>query len=110
MISDLSRIIDQVGKDKGIDKGILIEALEQALLAAARKKFGPKQELEAKYNEEAGEVELFQFKTVVKNVKNPPAEISLEEAKDLDAEAQIGDSLGTKIDVRRIRENRRPDR
>jgi len=48
MISDLSRIIDQVGKDKGIDKGILIEALEQALLAAARKKFGPKQEIEAK--------------------------------------------------------------
>jgi N utilization substance protein A len=99
MISDLSRIIDQVGKDKGIDKGILIEALEQALLAAARKKFGPKQEIEAKYNEEAGEVELFQFKTVVKDVKNPPAEISLAEAKDLDAEAQIGDSLGTKIDV-----------
>jgi len=99
MISDLSRIIDQVGKDKGIDKGILIEALEQAMLAAARKKFGPKQEIEAKYNEEAGEVELFQFKTVVKEVKNPPAEISLAEAKDLDAEAQIGDSLGTKIDV-----------
>jgi N utilization substance protein A len=99
MISDLSRIIDQVGKDKGIDKKILIEAVEQALLAAARKKFGPKQEIEAKYNEEAGEVELFQFKTVVKDVKNPPAEISLEEAKELDGEVQIGDSLGTKIDI-----------
>jgi N utilization substance protein A len=99
MISDLSRIIDQVGKDKGIDKKILIEALEQALLAAARKKYGPKQEIEAKYNEEAGEVELFQFKTVVKNVKNPPAEISLEEAKELDADVEVGDSLGTKIDL-----------
>lgn len=99
MISDLSRIIDQVGKDKGIDKKILIDALEQALLAAARKKFGPKQEIEAKYNEEAGEVELFQFKTVVKDVKNPPAEISLEEAKELDGEVQVGDSLGTKIDI-----------
>jgi len=99
MISDLSRIIDQVGKDKGIDKKILIEALEQALLAAARKKYGPKQEIEAKYNEEAGEIELFQFKTVVKKVKNPPAEISLEEAKELDADVEIGDSLGTKIDI-----------
>jgi len=99
MISDLSRIIDQVGKDKGIDKKILVEALEQALLAAARKKYGLKQEIEAKYNEEAGEVELFQFKTVVKNVKNPPAEISLEEAKELDADAEVGDSLGTKIDI-----------
>ena len=99
MNSDLSRIIDQVGKDKGIDKKILIEALEQALLAAARKKYGLKQEIEAKYNEEAGEVELFQFKTVVKEVKNPPAEIILEEAKELDADVEIGDSLGTKIDI-----------
>ncbi len=99
MISDLSRIIDQVGKDKGIDKTILIDALEQALLAAARKKYGPKQEIEAKYNEEAGELELFQFKTVVKDVKNPPAEISLKEAKELDADVEIGDSLGTKIDI-----------
>lgn len=99
MISDLSRIIDQVGKDKGIDKTILIDALEQALLAAARKKYGPKQEIEAKYNEEAGELELFQFKTVVKDVKNPPAEISLKDAKELDADVEIGDSLGTKIDI-----------
>ncbi|MBU1208247.1 MAG: transcription termination factor NusA [Proteobacteria bacterium] len=99
MISDLSRIIDQVGKDKGIDKTILIDALEQALLAAARKRYGPKQEIEAKYNEEAGELELFQFKTVVKDVKNPPAEISLKEAKELDADVEIGDSLGTKIDI-----------
>jgi N utilization substance protein A len=99
MISDLSRIIDQVGKDKGIDKTILIDALEQALLAAARKKYGPKQEIEAKYNDEAGELELFQFKTVVKDVKNPPAEISLKEAKELDADVEIGDSLGTKIDI-----------
>jgi N utilization substance protein A len=99
MISDLSRIIDQVGKDKGIEKAILIEALEQALLAAARKKYGPKQEIEAKYNEEAGEIELFQFKTVVKDVKNPPAEISLKEARELDADVEVGDSLGTKIDI-----------
>jgi transcription termination/antitermination protein NusA len=99
MVSDLSRIIDQVGKDKGIDKKILIEALEQALLAAARKKYGTKQEIEARYNEEAGEIELFQFKTVVKDVKNPPSEIALKEAKELDGEVEIGDSLGTKIDI-----------
>ncbi len=99
MVSDLNRIIDQVGKDKGIDRKVLIEALEQALLAAARKKYGTKQEIEAKFNEEVGEIELFQFKTVVQDVKNPPAEISIEEAKDLDSDVEIGDSLGTKIDV-----------
>jgi transcription termination/antitermination protein NusA len=99
MISDLNRIIEQVGKDKGIDKKILIDALEQALLAAARKKYGPKQEIESKYNEEAGEIELFQFKTVVKEVKNPPTEIGFANARELDADVEIGDSLGTKIDL-----------
>ena len=99
MASDLSRIIEQVGKDKGIDRQILVEALEQALLAAARKKYGLKQELEARYNQDVGEVELFQFKTVVKKIKNPPTEIGLEEARELDGDAQIGDSLGTKIDI-----------
>ncbi len=99
MASDLSRIIEQVGKDKGIDRQILVEALEQALLAAARKKYGLKQELEAKYNQDVGEVELFQFKTVVKKIKNPPTEIGLEEARELDGDAQVGDSLGTKIDI-----------
>ena len=84
MIPDLNRIIEQVGKDKGIDKKILIDALEQALLAAARKKYGPKQEIESKYNEEAGEIELFQFKTVVEEVKNPQTEIGLEKARELD--------------------------
>lgn len=99
MASDLSRIIEQVGKDKGIERQILVEALEQALLAAARKKYGLKQELEARYNQDVGEVELFQFKTVVKKVKSPPNEIALEEARELDGDAQIGDSLGTKIDI-----------
>jgi N utilization substance protein A len=99
MISDLNRIIEQVGKDKGIDKKILIDALEQALLAAARKKYGPKQEIESKYNEEAGEIELFQFKTVVKEVKNPHTEIGFANARELDADVEVGDSLGTKIDL-----------
>jgi N utilization substance protein A len=99
MISDLNRIIEQVGKDKGIDKKVLIDALEQALLAAARKKYGPKQEIESKYNEEAGEIELFQFKTVVEEVKNPHTEIEFKSARELDADVELGDSLGTKIDL-----------
>jgi N utilization substance protein A len=99
MISDLNRIIEQVGKDKGIDKKILIDALEQALLAAARKKYGPKQEIESKYNEEAGEIELFQFKTVVQEVKNPHTEIEFGKARELDGDVEVGDSLGTKIDL-----------
>jgi N utilization substance protein A len=99
MPSNLSYVIEQVGKDKGIDRKVIIEALEQAVLTASRKKYGHQGEIEVHYNEEAGEVELFQFKQVVEEVTNPSTEISLGEARDLDNEAQIGDSLGVKLNT-----------
>jgi N utilization substance protein A len=99
MPSNLNYVIEQVGKDKGIDRKVIIEALEQAVLTASRKKYGHQGEIEVHYNEEAGEVELFQFKQVVEEVTNPSTEISLRESKDLDNEAQIGDSLGVKLNT-----------
>ena len=98
MTSNLVHIIEQVGKDKGIDKKILIEALESAMLKAAEKRFGPGKDIEARYQEELGEIELFLFKKVVDEVTNPDLEISLEEARKLDPEAVVGDSLGVKLD------------
>jgi transcription termination/antitermination protein NusA len=97
MPSNLNYIIDQVGKDKGIDRKVIIEALEQAVLTASRKKYGHQGEIEVHYNEEAGEIELFQFKQVVEEVTDPSTEISIEEAQELDSEAQPGDSLGVKL-------------
>jgi len=97
MPSNLNFIIDQVGKDKGINRKVIIEALEQAVLTASRKKYGHQGEIEVHYNEEAGEIELFQFKQVVEEVMDPSTEISIVEAQELDAEAQTGDSLGVKL-------------
>ena len=99
MPSNLNFVIEQVGKDKGIDRKVIIEALEQAVLTASRKKYGHQGEIEVHYNEEAGEVELFQFKQVVEEVTDPSTEISLAEARELDSEAQIGDSLGVKLNT-----------
>jgi N utilization substance protein A len=100
MFPELKRLIEQMGKDKGIDKEVIIEALESAILTAARKKLGAKVELESKYNEEAGELEVFQFKTVVEKVVDNETQVSLEEARrDLDEEAEPGDSLGMRIDA-----------
>jgi len=99
MPMNLNYIIDQVGKDKGIDRKVIIEALEQAVLTASRKKYGHQGEIEVHFNEEAGEVELFQFKQVMEEVTNPSTEISLEDARELDSEAQIGDSLGVKLNT-----------
>lgn len=95
---NLTHILDQVGKDKGIDKSILIEALETAMLKAAEKRFGQNKLIEAHYQEEAGEIELFLFKTVVEEVTNTDLEISIDDAKELDPEVALGDSLGVKLD------------
>ncbi len=98
MFINLNSVIEQVGKDKGIPKESLIEAVESAMLTAARKKYGIEIELEAQYNEELGEIELFLFKTVVDDVFDEAIEISLAEARKLDPETSVGDSLGEKID------------
>ena len=98
MFQDLTRIIEQVSKDKAIPKGIIVEAIESAMLTAARKKYGHEREIEARFNEEVGEVELFQFRTVVENVTSEFTEIGVEEAHKLDPEAEIGDSIGEKLD------------
>ena len=99
MPSNLNYVIEQVGKDKGIDRKVFIEALEQAVLTASRKKYGHQGEIEVHYNEEIGEIELFQFKQVVEEVVNPSSEIFIKEARALDNEVQIGDSLGVKLDT-----------
>ena len=98
-ISDIKRVVEQVSKDKGIDRKVLIKALEDALKSAARKKFGSKIDIEVKYNEETGEIEVFQFKEVVENITAPDLQIIFKEACKLDPECEIGDSLGTKMDT-----------
>ena len=100
MLQELKRLIEQMGKDRGIDKLIITEALEAAMLTAARKKLGPDVDIEAHYNDDAGEIEVFQFKTVVDKVLDPETQISKEDArKTLDEGAEPGDSLGMKIET-----------
>ncbi len=95
---NLKHTIDQIVKEKGIDKGIVTEALEQAVLTAANKKYRNTRDLEAHFNEDAGEVELFEFVTVVEEVEDSYREISLDEAREEDPGVEIGDSIGMKID------------
>jgi N utilization substance protein A len=99
MQQDLNRVIEQVSKEKGIDKTILISALENAMVSAAKKTFGHQRKIEAQFNPEIGEVELFEAKTVVEAVNDPTLEISLQEAREtLDPDAEMGDELLCKLD------------
>lgn len=96
---NLNHIIDQVVKDKSIDRAVLVEALEAAVLSAANKKYRNTRDLEAHYNNEIGEVEVFEFVTVVDEVENSYQEIDLNEAREVDPDVEVGDSLGMKVDA-----------
>ena len=78
---ELKRIIDQVSRDKGIEKELLIGAIKDAIRSAAKKKHGPRLEIEVEYRDDTGEIEVFQYKEVVAEVKDPGQEISLEEGR-----------------------------
>tara|TARA_Y100000768_G_C23991323_1_gene693629 strand:- start:16644 stop:18062 length:1419 start_codon:yes stop_codon:yes gene_type:complete len=96
--SEIGKVIEQLGKDRGIKREVVIGAIEQAFLVTARKKFGIQGEYEAKYNEDDGEIEIFQYKNVVDGVKDPIVEIDFNQAQELDEEAVVGDQLGIKIE------------
>ncbi len=99
MVGNLNHIIDQVVKDKGIDRDVLIDALESAVLSAANKKFRNTRDLEAHFNPEIGEVEVFEFVTVVDEVVDSYKEIDINEAREIDPEAEAGDSLGMMMEA-----------
>jgi len=95
----LKREIDQVAKDKGIDPTEIISALEEAMKQAARREHGQETEIEARFNEELGEVELFEFREVVETVTDPQRQITMADAAAYDPGAEIGDEIGVKIDT-----------
>jgi N utilization substance protein A len=93
----IDAIIDHVSRDKGIERKVLIEAVEAAIQNAANKALGPARQLEARYNTEQGQVDLFQYMKVVERVADEFREVSLEEIKEAGLEAEQGEELGFQI-------------
>ncbi len=96
---ELRRLIEQVSRDKGIDKDLLISAIKDAVRSAARKRYGPRLEIEVSYRDDTGEIEVFQFKEVVTDLTDAFREIAFKEARQLDPECELGDSLGIRMDA-----------
>ncbi|MDL1959187.1 MAG: transcription termination factor NusA [Deltaproteobacteria bacterium] len=99
MGSELKMIIDQVSREKGLDRDILIAALEEAIKSAVKKRYGACLDLEVNFNNVQGEIEVFQYRTVVEEVHDQETEISMEEAKELDSKCELEDCIGTKMDI-----------
>jgi N utilization substance protein A len=98
---DLKAVIEQIGKEKNIERSVLVNALEIAMLSAARKKLGPLADLEARFNEDIGEVEVYEFRRIVRGNPTASNEIRFEDAQKLDPELTedaIGEDLGIKLD------------
>jgi N utilization substance protein A len=93
---NLNLVLEQVAKDKGIDKSVLVATLEDAMQTAAKKHFGQDRNLEAKYDTDKGVVELFQAVTVVEAITDPIQavnQLTLDEARKKGMEVEPGDEL-----------------
>jgi len=102
MVLNISKVIEQIVKEKGIKQDDLVHVVEAAVLSAAKKVYGDYPNIEAQYNPEIDEVEVFQFKVVSDDVTEPYMQIDLESARHLDPSCEIGDELGEKLDTSRL--------
>ena len=90
----LSDVIKQVGNEKGVKQSVLIETLEVAISTAAKRVFGQQREIEAYYNAENDEIELFQILRVCESVDNPYRDMTLQDAEDYGfSDVSLGDEL-----------------
>ena len=96
---NLKREIDQIAKDKGIESEEIISALEEAMKQAARKRYGQEKEIEARFNQETSEIELYEFRSVVGVLSDPETQIAIAAAREFDPEAEEGDEIGVRMDT-----------
>lgn len=89
--------LDDIEKDKGISKDVLLEAIETALVSAYKKDFGSKDNVRIEISAEAGEVKVFSRKEVVEEVENKNSEISLTEAENIDSKYDLGDIVEIEV-------------
>ncbi|MFO0706980.1 MAG: transcription termination factor NusA [Nitrospira sp.] len=99
MNRELIAVIDEIGRQKGIDKSRVIGAIESALQTAAKKRFGQAENIQVEIDPKTGEISVVSKKIIVDQVSNPKAEISLQEARQYDSEAEVGDEIGSLIEM-----------
>jgi len=99
MNRELISVIDEIGRQKGIEKSRVIGAIESALQTAAKKRFGQAENIQVEIDPKTGEISVVSKKTIVDAVTNPKTEVSLQEARQFDSEAEVGDEIGSLIEM-----------
>src|SRR3954468_23337892 len=90
---ELLQIADAVAREKAIDRGIVITAMEDAIAKAARSRYGSETDVHAEINSKTGELRLSRHLLVVDAIENPSNQIGLDEARKHNPAAQIGDTI-----------------
>lgn len=98
---ELKKAIDQISKDKGLDKEMLIDTLEEAVRTSVLRRFSDDMDVEVSYNDETGDIEVYQFKIVVEDgdVANEDTQIELAKAREHDPGVQLDDEIGFRVQI-----------
>lgn len=99
MNRELLAVIEQIGREKGIDSKKIVGAVEVAVQSAAKKRYGAEENVQARLDPETGEIEVISLRMVVDNVEDPKQQISLKEARAVDPEAELGDEIGMLLEA-----------
>lgn len=89
--------LDQLEREKKLNKDLLITSIEAGLSSAYKKEMGESRTVNAKINEEKGKIEFFAYQTVIEGEPEEDSQLSLEEARDIKPDAQVGDVIGEDI-------------
>ncbi len=91
--SELLQIADAVAREKGLPKEAVIDAMEQAVQVAGRRKYGHEHNIRAEIDKKTGEIKLYRVRTVVETVENDTTELTLAQAKKINKEVVVGDEI-----------------
>ena len=89
--------LDELEKERNLDKQMLISSIEAGLASAYKKEMGESRAVSAKLNPESGKIEFYAYQTVVDGEPQEDSQLSLEEARDVKPDAKIGDVIGEDI-------------
>ena len=101
-MNELIAALNQLEKEKGIDKDVIMEAIENSLLAACKRDFGSADNVVVNMDRETGDIYVYALKEVVEEVMDPALEISLGKAKAMNQKYELGDQV--RVEITRFRQ------
>ena len=97
MNKDFMLALDELCKDKNVEKDVILDALEKALVKSYQKNYDNQENVDVVIDHETGEIGVFALKDVVEQVEDPINQISLKDAKDVDSSLAVGDTARIKL-------------